>query len=92
MAALGELLYRLGEIRDRKPENKSYRTSGLTLLTAAISLWNTVCLYGKSVRCPEAQRDEEQRATAIAFVPARLGTHQSYRRLYLEKQLDTGFR
>ncbi len=31
-----------GEIRDRKPENQSYRASGLTLLTAAISLWNTV--------------------------------------------------
>ncbi|HFN3575630.1 Tn3 family transposase [Enterobacter hormaechei subsp. xiangfangensis] len=26
----------------RKPENQSYRASGLTLLTAAISLWNTV--------------------------------------------------
>jgi len=35
-------MYRLGEIRDRKPENQSYRASGLTLLTAAISLWNTV--------------------------------------------------
>ncbi len=35
-------LHRLGEIRDRKPEKQSYRASGLTLLTAAISLWNTV--------------------------------------------------
>jgi TnpA family transposase len=33
---------RLGEIRDRGLENQSYRASGLTLLTAAISLWNTV--------------------------------------------------
>lgn len=33
---------RLGDIRDRKPENQSYRASELTLLTAAISLWNTV--------------------------------------------------
>ncbi|RAP64221.1 tn3 transposase DDE domain protein [Candidatus Erwinia dacicola] len=32
----------MGEIRDRKPENQSYRASGLTLLTAAISLWNNV--------------------------------------------------
>jgi TnpA family transposase len=31
-----------GEIRDRGLENQSYRASGLTLLTAAISLWNTV--------------------------------------------------
>lgn len=31
-----------GELRDRKPENQSYRASGMTLLTAAISLWNTV--------------------------------------------------
>ncbi|MVW13173.1 Tn3 family transposase [Escherichia coli] len=37
-------MHRLGEIRDRGLENQSYRASGLTLLTAAISLWNTV--YG----------------------------------------------
>lgn len=35
-------MQRLGEIRDRGLENQSYRASGLTLLTAAISLWNTV--------------------------------------------------
>lgn len=35
-------MHRLGEIRDRGLENQNYRTSGLTLLTAAISLWNTV--------------------------------------------------
>lgn len=35
-------MHRLGEIRDGKPENQSYRASGLTLLTAAISLWSTV--------------------------------------------------
>lgn len=35
-------LHRLGEIRDRKPENQSYCASGLTLLRAAISLWDTV--------------------------------------------------
>lgn len=34
-------MHRLGEIRDRGLENQSYRASGLTLLTAAISLWNT---------------------------------------------------
>ena len=37
--ACAVFLHRLGEIRDRKPENQSYRASGLT---AAISLWNTV--------------------------------------------------
>lgn len=35
-------MHRLGEIRDRGLESQSYRASGLTLLTAAISLWNTV--------------------------------------------------
>ena len=35
-------MHRLWEIRDRGLENKSYRASNLTLLTAAISLWNTV--------------------------------------------------
>ncbi|RAW96813.1 MULTISPECIES: Tn3 family transposase [unclassified Photorhabdus] len=35
-------MHRLGEIRDRGLENQSYRASGLTLLTSAIALWNTV--------------------------------------------------
>ena len=86
-------LHRLGEIRDRKPENQSYCASGLTLLTAAISLWNTVYME----RVIDALKRKglkinEQRATAVAFVAVRLGAHQSDRRLYLEKQPDTGFR
>jgi len=36
--------YRLGEIRDRSFDQQRYRASGLTLLTAAIVLWNTVYL------------------------------------------------
>jgi TnpA family transposase len=35
---------RLGEFRDRSFENQRYRASGLNLLTAAITLWNTVYL------------------------------------------------
>lgn len=35
-------MHRLGEIRDRGLKNQSYRASGLTLLTAAITVWNTV--------------------------------------------------
>ncbi len=33
---------RLGEIRDRNLETQNHRASGLTLVTAAITLWNTV--------------------------------------------------
>jgi TnpA family transposase len=33
---------RLGEIRDRSFENQRHRASGLNLLVAAITLWNTV--------------------------------------------------
>jgi TnpA family transposase len=36
--------YRLGEIRDRSYENQRYRASGLNLVVAAITLWNTVYL------------------------------------------------
>lgn len=36
--------YQLGEIRDRSYEDLQYRASGLTLVTAAIVLWNTVYL------------------------------------------------
>ena len=35
---------RLGEIRDRSFENQQYRASGLNLVVAAITLWNTVYL------------------------------------------------
>jgi hypothetical protein len=35
-------LCRLGEIRDSSFEQQRYRASGLTLVTAAIVLWNTV--------------------------------------------------
>ena len=33
--------HRLGELRDRSLENQIYRASGLNLLVAAITLWNT---------------------------------------------------
>ena len=35
---------RLGELRDRSFEHQRYRASGLTLVIAAIALWNTVYL------------------------------------------------
>ena len=35
---------RLGEMRDQSYENQRYRASGLTLVTTAIVLWNTVYL------------------------------------------------
>ena len=35
---------RLGEIRDRSFDNQRYRASGLNLVVAAITLWNTVYL------------------------------------------------
>ena len=35
---------RLGELRDRSFENQRYRASGLNLIVAAITLWNTVYL------------------------------------------------
>lgn len=35
---------RLGELRDRTFENQRHRASGLTLATAAVTLWNTVYL------------------------------------------------
>jgi len=36
------LMHRLDEIRDRGLENQIYRASGLTLITAGITLWKTV--------------------------------------------------
>jgi TnpA family transposase len=36
--------HRLGEVRDRSFENQQHRASGLNLVVAAITLWNTVYL------------------------------------------------
>lgn len=38
--------HRAGEIRDRRPAAQTHRASGLNLVVAAISLWNTVQLEG----------------------------------------------
>jgi hypothetical protein len=35
---------RLGELRDRTLENQQHRASGLNLVVAAITLWNTIYL------------------------------------------------
>jgi Tn3 transposase DDE domain len=53
---------RLGEIRDRSFENQHHRASGLNLLVAAITLWNTVYL----------ERAAEIMAKSHAFDPALL--------------------
>ena len=36
--------HRLGEVRDRSFENQRFRASGLSVVVAAIVLWNTVYL------------------------------------------------
>jgi TnpA family transposase len=36
--------HRLGRVRDRSADTRQHRASGLTLVTAAIVLWNTVYL------------------------------------------------
>ena len=54
---------RLGEIRDRSFENQRHRASGLNLLVAAITLWNTVYL----------ERAAELLAKSRTFDPALLG-------------------
>lgn len=48
--------YRLGEIRDRSYENQRYRASGLKLMVAAITLWNTVYLE-RSIAALRQQRE-----------------------------------
>lgn len=53
---------RLGEIRDRSFENQRHRASGLNLVVAAITLWNTVYL----------ERATEMMAKSRPFDPALL--------------------
>ena len=61
-ARLPVFFNRLGEIRDRSFENQRHRVSGLNLVVAAITLWNTVY--------PE--RGTEQMAKSQQFDPALL--------------------
>jgi len=35
-------MHRIGVIRSRGLENQSYRASGLTLLSAVVTFWNTL--------------------------------------------------
>lgn len=54
---------RLGEIRDRSYERQRYWASGLTLLTAAIILWNTVYME----RAVEALKNRVYRLIPIGI-------------------------
>lgn len=45
----------LGEILDRGLESKSYRAHRLTLLTAAITLWDTVYIERALIRLSEKE-------------------------------------
>ena len=53
-------LNRLGQIRDRSYEQQRYRAGGLTLLTSAIVLWNTVYME----RATEALNREDKEVDA----------------------------
>jgi TnpA family transposase len=48
--------YRLSEIRDRSYENQRYRASGLNLVVATITMWNTVYLE-RSIAALRQQRE-----------------------------------
>jgi hypothetical protein len=72
---------RLGELRDRSYNNQRHRASGLNLLTAAITLWNTVYL--------DHAITTTGHPTARSPLTARLGTHQPHRRLHLEQPPPT---
>jgi TnpA family transposase len=47
---------RLGEMRDRSFENQQHRASGLNLVVAAITLWNTVYLERSVWRLNRSQK------------------------------------
>jgi TnpA family transposase len=64
-------LCRLGEIRDRSFEQQRYRASGLTLVTAAIALWNTVYIEKGGPKLRPQRSDDRSRAVQVPL-PARL--------------------
>lgn len=46
---------RLGEVRDRSFENQRHRASGLNLVVAAVTLWNTVYLERAAAQLAQSQ-------------------------------------
>jgi hypothetical protein len=81
-------MHGLGEIRDRDLENQSYRGSRLTLLTAVITLWNTVYIERtiESLKRKGVKANEQLSSQSAHF---RLGAYQYDRRLYLALQSQT---
>nr|UWM22692.1 transposase [Escherichia coli J53] len=77
-------LHRLGEIRDRKPENQSYRASGLTLLTATISLWNTVYME----RAVDALKRKGVKINGEQVIKARKETFEQRQANFYSQQDD----
>jgi len=53
-------LNRFGEIRDRSFDQQRYRASGLTLVTSAIVLWNTVYLERAVIALKERGIDVDE--------------------------------
>ena len=76
-------LCRLGELRDRSFEQQRYRASGLTLVTAAIALWNTVYIE-RAIQTLTRNGQALDSETVQVPLPARLGAHQPHRRLPME--------
>lgn len=74
--------HRLGEIRDRSFDQQRHRASGLSLVIAAIVLWNTAYLERA---CPGSSPSEpgSGRSTPPVPVALGLGAHQSERGLPL---------
>ena len=77
--------HRRGEIRDRSAEGQHYRIAGMNLLAAIIIFWNTMKL-GEVV----ANQKRDGKLLSPDLLPcfaARMGTHQSHRRISLAKAL-----
>lgn len=74
---------RLAEIRDRSFENQRRRASGLNLVVAAITLWNTVYLERNIAN---GKTKAIRSRPALARLSAGLGAKQSHRRLHLAQQ------
>ncbi|MDO2421194.1 Tn3 family transposase (plasmid) [Klebsiella pneumoniae] len=82
---------RLGEIRDRSFEQQRYQTGSLSLVTAAIVLWNTAYLERATNALNGHGKPVDRDAVSIP-VAAGVGTHQSDRRLPLAAEPQTGRR
>jgi len=84
--------YRLGEIRDRSYENQRYRASGLNLVVAAITLWNTITRKRKTMDISRSLENTGICSQQDVHLVGRKSGQYDRRNVHLSRQVSHGWK